>query len=97
VLDRFGASIQQNPTSRETGKTPRIDRAALGRIVFNNPVERQWLEQLIHPIVGARFSEERQHLHEREAVVLMIPLLFEVRLTHLYSEIWVVACTPEQQ
>jgi dephospho-CoA kinase len=97
VLDRFGTSIQKEPTSREAGKTPRIDRAALGRIVFDNPVERQWLEQLIHPIVGARFSEELQQLHEHAAVVLMIPLLFEARLTHLCSEIWVVACTPEQQ
>jgi len=97
VLDRFGASIQQAPISRETGKPPLINRAELGRIVFNNPVERQWLEQLIHPIVSARFSQELQHLHERAAVVLMIPLLFEAGLTRLCSEIWVVTCTPEQQ
>lgn len=97
VLDRFGASVQHDPISRETDNTPRINRAALGHIVFHNPLERQWLEQLIHPIVSARFSQELQQLHERAAVVLVIPLLFEARLTHLCSEIWVVACTPEQQ
>ena len=52
VLQRYGSSVQA-----EGGAA--IDRAALGRIVFQDPAERHWLEQLIHPIVRERFDQAR--------------------------------------
>lgn len=74
-----------------------IDRAALGRIVFHDPAERQWLEQLLHPLVRSRFEAELQRLQQAPIVVLMIPLLFEAGLEGLCSEVWLVSCTAEQQ
>jgi dephospho-CoA kinase len=74
-----------------------LDRAALGRIVFGDAGERQWLEQLIHPIVRECFRAELSKLADAPAVVLMIPLLFEVGLEELCSEVWLVDCEPAQQ
>ena len=42
VMQRYGSTVQA-----EEG--PTVDRAALGRIVFQDPAERRWLEQLVHP------------------------------------------------
>ena len=70
VMKRYGAKVQA-----EGGAA--VDRAALGRIVFHDPAERRWLEQLIHPIVRERFDQELSLHAETPAVVLMSPLLFE--------------------
>jgi dephospho-CoA kinase len=60
----------------------RIDRAAVGRLVFGSPERIAWLEALLHPRVAA---EQRDWL-ERQAArpdpprvcVIEIPLLYEV-------------------
>lgn len=80
-----------------------LNRPKLGNIIFNNPAERHWLEEQIHPLVRQRFltninSLENSiqdnlpnpdHLKEKTAV-LVIPLLFEANMMDLVSEIWVV-------
>ena len=90
VLQRYGSSVQA-----EGGAA--VDRAALGRIVFQDSAERQWLEQLIHPIVRKRFDQALSLHAKTPAVVLMIPLLFETGLESLCSEIWLVDCNESQQ
>ena len=93
VLQRYGKAVaaagQNNATS--------LDRSALGQIVFNDAAERHWLEQLVHPIVRQRFDAELARLAETTPVVLMIPLLFEAKLTDLCSEVWLVDCNSAQQ
>jgi len=74
-----------------------LDRAALGRIVFADGAERRWLEQLVHPLVRARFATELEGLAAAPVVVLMIPLLFEAGLEALCSEVWLVDCEDTQQ
>ncbi|MCP9833982.1 MULTISPECIES: dephospho-CoA kinase [unclassified Cyanobium] len=76
---------------------PTLDRATLGRIVFNDAAELGWLEQLVHPVVRQRFAAELERLRESPAVVLMIPLLFEAGLEHLCTEMWLVDCEESQQ
>ena len=90
VLQRYGASVQAKGAAT-------IDRAALGRIVFQDPAERRWLEQLIHPIVRDRFDEALTLHAKTPTTVLMIPLLFEAGLESLCSEIWLVDCDESQQ
>ena len=90
VIQRYGAGVQA-----EGGAA--VDRAALGRIVFQDPAERRWLEQLVHPIVRERFDQSLRLHAETPAVVLMIPLLFEAGLESLCSEIWLVDCNKSQQ
>ena len=74
-----------------------LDRPALAHIVFGDPAERHWLEQLVHPLVRQRFDEALQQLTAAPALVLMIPLLFEGGLEGLCSEIWLVDCDPATQ
>ena len=90
VVARYGERIKKDGTSD-------IDRAGLAAIVFNDPNERSWLEELIHPIVQRRFDEALRSLPEAPIVILMIPLLFEAGLAAWCSEIWVVRCTALQQ
>ena len=91
VLAHFGRDIQA------AGEPARVNRAALGRIVFSDARERQWLEQLIHPLVRQRFDQCLSRLNEAPVVVLMVPLLFEANLTAMCSEIWLVDCEEQHQ
>ncbi|MGD1952907.1 MAG: dephospho-CoA kinase [Leptolyngbyaceae cyanobacterium] len=74
-----------------------LNRRHLGTIIFNQPDEKRWVEQQIHPFVRQRFTQVRSEYPVTQPLVYAIPLLFEANLTHLVSEIWVVTCTPEQQ
>jgi dephospho-CoA kinase len=105
VLARYGEPVAVKTVAVKTvavktvaaGAGDAIDRAALGRIVFADPVERRWLEQLVHPLVRQRFEAELERLAHAPVVVLMIPLLFEAGLESLCSEVWLVTCRPETQ
>ncbi|CAI8163644.1 MAG: Dephospho-CoA kinase [Prochlorococcus marinus str. MIT 9215] len=99
VLNRYGREVEVEPDYdiEQSAGQRSINRRELGRIVFNNQEERRWLEQIIHPMVRARFEHELAKHPKTATVVLMIPLLFEADLTELVSEIWVVHCLPEQQ
>jgi dephospho-CoA kinase len=57
-----------------------IDRAALGRQVFNQPAKLKKLEKILHPLVRQQEKEfVRQAKRDgHKAAVLEIPLLFEV-------------------
>jgi dephospho-CoA kinase len=91
IAERYGPSILM-PNGR-------LDRARLGEIIFNSPPERLWIEQRIHPYVRDRITAELQELaRQRVAIaVIVVPLLFEARMTDLVNEIWVVNCSREQQ
>ena len=89
VLKRFGPGV--------VSSSGVVDRRALGAIVFSNPDQRRWLEQLVHPIVRQRFDQELMRLNAMPAVVLMIPLLFESGLEELCSENWLVDCEESLQ
>ncbi len=79
-----------------------LDRRQLGEIIFNHPAERTWLEAQIHPYVRRAMSRDRdrvihQYPNQSVTIVMVIPLLFEVQMTDLVNEIWVVSCPPVQQ
>jgi dephospho-CoA kinase len=75
----------------------RINREALGQIVFADASEREWLNGLIHPQVRRCFEQSLSEYANHSTIVLMIPLLFEARFTDLCSEIWLVDCDEKQQ
>ncbi|MCP9884687.1 dephospho-CoA kinase [Synechococcus sp. ATX 2A4] len=102
VIRRYGQNVLMACVAPSTsGATPNnanvIDRQALGQLVFADPVERRWLEHLVHPLVRQRFEQELAALAEAPAVVLMIPLLFEAGFEPLCSEIWLVDCDAAEQ
>lgn len=94
VLRHYGPSVgASNPATHR----PSLDRAALARLVFADPTERRWLEELVHPLVRKRFDSCLETLKDEPVVVLMIPLLFEAGLDSLCDLIWVVDCGTEQE
>lgn len=68
VVERFGTDILDGD---------RLDRAALGRLVFADPAARLDLEQIIHPRVRARAREVEAAADPDAVVVHVIPLLVE--------------------
>ncbi|KYC38473.1 dephospho-CoA kinase [Scytonema hofmannii PCC 7110] len=73
-----------------------LNRQKLGEIIFHNQEERNWVEGLIHPYVRDRFLQEIA-ISIAQTLVLVVPLLFEAKMTDLVTEIWVVSCSEEQQ
>jgi dephospho-CoA kinase len=73
-----------------------LNRSKLGEIIFNQPEERSWVENIIHPYVRSCFSQAINN-SSANTLVLVIPLLFEVGLENLVSEVWVVSCSAAQQ
>jgi dephospho-CoA kinase len=89
IVARYGASIL---LPDET-----LDRRRLAGIIFDSPPEKIWLEQQIHPFVRDRLETELNRLADAPVLLLVIPLLFEARMTDLVTEIWVVRAKKEQQ
>ena len=93
IIKRYGNKIvhdSENPLKA-------IDRMALRKLIFNNKKEKIWLEKLVHPIILEKIENELEVLASEDVIILILPLLFELELTGLCSEIWVIECTLEQQ
>lgn len=86
IAEHFGASILQADGT--------LDRAALRRIVFAEPAQRQWLEQLTHPLIG---EEIRAQLAASRSpyTILSSPLLLESSSQRELAELVVVVDVPE--
>ncbi|MGM3386081.1 dephospho-CoA kinase [Stutzerimonas stutzeri] len=53
-----------------------LDRAALRRLVFADPVQRQWLEQLLHPLIRQEVADKLAQAQSPYAIMVS-PLLIE--------------------
>jgi dephospho-CoA kinase len=71
-----------------------LNRSALRTIVFNQPSERQWLEQLLHPLIRERITDEAAHLARSPFpppyCIVVIPLLLETQSYPFINRILVV-------
>jgi dephospho-CoA kinase len=80
VVERFGDSVASSGT---------VDRGALAQRAFATAEDRQWLEELLWPRVGARMHEWRSALSEQTPVprvaVVEVPLLFEAGLDSAFD------------
>lgn len=74
----------------------RIDRAALGRLVFDDPAQLRRLEGILHPAVRAAIA---RRVAGSEAVVVVIEAikLLEGPLVALCDQVWVTTCARETQ
>lgn len=73
-----------------------VDRAVLARHVFSNDVERVWLEDLLHPLVYARWRELLATAPAANWVV-ETPLLFEKGLENWFDFIVCVSTSSANQ
>jgi dephospho-CoA kinase len=91
IIDRYGNKILLSDGE--------LNRQELGNIIFFDHQEKEWIENQIHPFVRDRFLFHINKLPGKSSlpIVLVIPLLFEAKMTDLVTEIWVVYCDYEQQ
>jgi len=77
----------------------RLDRKALGAIVFADADRRSRLEAITHPRIALRRLELLQELEAQGAPVVCsdIPLLFERGLRSGFDQVWVVWVDRETQ
>ncbi|GAA0288434.1 dephospho-CoA kinase [Gracilibacillus halotolerans] len=69
-----------------------LNRAKLGKIVFQDDAKRQQLNNIVHPAIRKRMVEEKDKLLDEgyKHIVMDIPLLFENKLTYLVDKTLVV-------
>jgi dephospho-CoA kinase len=90
VVRDFGASFVRDG---------RIDRKALGELVFKDADARRRLNAIAHPLVREWMAQRTAEALERGAVVVVqdVPLLFENKLEGLFSATILVWVPPEVQ
>jgi dephospho-CoA kinase len=83
VLERFGEDV--------VAADGEVDRARVADVVFGQPDELRWLEELLHPRVIDEYREWRQALAERDdppaVCVVEVPLLYEVGAERLFDAV----------
>ncbi len=86
ILSLFGDGV------RATDAT--LDRAALARVVFRDPVYLAQLEAIVHPVVRPRILELIAEAEEAgaPAVVIEAIKLVEGGLAQICDEVWLVIC-----
>lgn len=89
VRDHFGAAVLLDNGD--------IDRARLRRIVFADPVQKTWLETMLHPLIYQRSHEAILEHRGASYVMVVVPLLFETNFQSLVDRILVVDCPAELQ
>ena len=70
-----------------------LNRAHLGNIIFNNPVEKENLNQMVHPFVFGEIDNQMEQIEKTDpdAVVIQdIPLLMELKLQDQMPEVILV-------
>lgn len=88
ISERFGDDILL-----ESGS---LDRAKLRQIVFEAPKQRDWLEQLLHPLIRERIMDQLENSGSGYAI-LSSPLLLETDQHLLVNHILVVDVPVETQ
>ncbi len=77
LVERWGADVAPDG---------RVDRNRIGEVVFADPEQLTWLEQQIHPLVGARIGAWLGDLPEDGRIaVIEVPLLFESEMEKAFD------------
>lgn len=89
IVSTFGGDILTDDGS--------IDRAKLGEIVFEDPVQLQTLECIVHPAVFEHIRSELSRASEPVIVIEAIKLLEAGMALTLCDQVWVVISDEAQQ
>lgn len=77
VLDEQSSKIEEM-FGEEFVKESKVDRKALGAVIFIDKSKRKQLEKLLHPIIYKRIKEKSDKLDRRaEPYIVDIPLFYE--------------------
>ncbi|MDP5147744.1 dephospho-CoA kinase [Shewanella sp. ULN5] len=88
IIEHFGADVCQTDGS--------LNRIALREIIFNQPHQRDWLNNLLHPMIRNTMLKQVQQA-DSAYVIMVVPLLFENGLDKLVNTTLVVDVDPKLQ
>lgn len=76
----------------------RLDRRALGSIVFSDEKKRAQLNAILHPmIISSIEAQLKAHDSPQSLVIGDVPLLYECAMEHMFDQVWVVSVPEEEQ
>ena len=88
IQDHFGSDILDSENN--------LDRAKLREIIFKDPKERVWLEELLHPKIAQHIKDQLES-SKSPYCVLVSPLLLETEQKSFCSSVLVVDVPEESQ
>lgn len=88
IIKHFGVCILNDDKT--------INRKKLSVIIFENPAEKKWLENLLHPLIRAKMKNAIQKI-KSPYCICVIPLLTESSGIDFIDRVLVVDSSPEQQ
>ena len=90
VAERFGIEVIGSDGA---------DRAAIAKVVFNDPAELDWLEELLHPKVVREHTAWREELARSsdppQVTVTEVPLLYETGADKRFDAVVVITASPD--
>ncbi len=81
IIEHFGSKVISPEGT--------LDRAALRSIIFSQPQEKQWLNNLLHPMIRTKMLEQLS-LTTSDYALLVVPLMVENNLQSLADKVLVV-------
>lgn len=76
----------------------RLDRARLRELVFSDDLHRRRLEEILHPVIRARWLALAGNVRASGGWLLVdLPLLYETTAEGQFDRVIVVACSPATQ
>lgn len=88
IKEHFGEDVLNEDLS--------LNRAWLRQVVFANPDERVWLEQLTHPIIREQICHKLEQQNS-EYALLVSPLLFESKQNELVDRVLLIDVSTQTQ
>ncbi|TMX43816.1 dephospho-CoA kinase [Vibrio sp. Hep-1b-8] len=73
-----------------------LNRAKLREIIFADPTHKEWLNNLLHPMIRHKMLNDLENVRS-EYALLVIPLMVENNLQTLADKVIVVDVDPETQ
>ena len=89
TVEHFGQSILHSDNS--------INRALLRSIIFNQPEQKLWLENLMHPLIKAETLSQIERSRHLNYVLVVVPLMFETGYNELLDHVIAIDCPTEIQ
>lgn len=80
IVNTFGNNILD--------ENKNIDRKKLASIIFSNELEKQKLEQIMHPLILEKLNDIRSNI--QDLTFVEVPLLYELNWQKYFDEDWLV-------
>ncbi len=92
IINYFGDEILDQSCSNK-----KINFKFLKKIIFDNENKREWIENILHPLIKRKMVEDCIKYKNDKVLILEIPLLFEAKFESICTEIWLIKCSKENQ